>query len=204
MILKKVDARGLVCPQPVIETKNVLDSLQQGSVEVLVDNAAAAENVSRLAQKMGCNYEVEKCQEHYRIKINKEKENTMVYPELSSPVFACNSNLPQVLFITSQYFGKGNDELGSILMRSFFYTLTETEAHIKTVLLINSGVYLACAGSQVLDYLKQLHDQGVEVLACGTCLNYYQLEGELAVGKVTNMYTIVEYLTSQGRQVVTI
>ena len=90
--------------------------------------------------------------------------------------------------------GEGNDELGDILMKSYLYTLTELEDLPKAIIFLNSGVKLVVKDSPVLNSLKTLDDMGVELVACGTCLNYYHLENEIAVGIASNMYAIVEML----------
>jgi intracellular sulfur oxidation DsrE/DsrF family protein len=59
-------------------------------------------------------------------------------------------------------------------------------------------VRLAVDGSDSLVNLRRLADQGVEVLACGTCLEFYGLKDSLAVGRVTNMYEIAGLLLQGG------
>ena len=102
----------------------------------------------------------------------------------------------RVLSITGQFMGQGDDELGAILMRSFLHTLGEVSPLPDTVILYNSGVKLAVNGSPVLDDLRALEEKGIRILACGTCLGHFQLKDKLAVGEVTNMYTIAENLLS--------
>lgn len=88
--------------------------------------------------------------------------------------------------------GGGNEELGRLLMKGFVYALTQLDELPETVLIYNGGAKLSVEGSQSLEDLKTLEAQGVEVLTCGTCLNYYGLTDQLRVGSVTNMYEIVE------------
>jgi selenium metabolism protein YedF len=95
--------------------------------------------------------------------------------------------------------GRGDDELGEILMRAFFHTLTELDARPDVIILYNAGVRLAVEGSPVMDDLTALADSGIELLVCGTCLGYYDLKERLAVGTVSNMYTIAETLLTAGR-----
>jgi selenium metabolism protein YedF len=85
-------------------------------------------------------------------------------------------------------------------MKSFLYALTQVE-NIKQMIFMNSGVFLTTEGSDVLESLKTMEESGVEILSCGTCLDYYGLKDKLAVGEVTNMYTAVELLTSAAKAV---
>jgi selenium metabolism protein YedF len=90
--------------------------------------------------------------------------------------------------------------LGEVLMRSFFVALAEGPVP-DTIIFLNSGVRLSTEGSPVLENLAVLAAKGVEILSCGTCLNYYQLSEKLVSGKVSNMYTIVERLAAAGRTI---
>ena len=88
--------------------------------------------------------------------------------------------------------GNGDEVLGKILMKGFIYALTQLPKLPETVLLYNGGAHLSCEGSEALEDLKKLDREGVEILTCGTCLNHYGITEQLAVGRVTNMYEIVE------------
>ncbi len=100
-----------------------------------------------------------------------------------------------IVVISSETMGQGDDVLGKILMKGFLYALAGQDEIPETLLMYNGGVKLACEGSESLEDLKQLEAMGVEILACGTCLNHYGLTKQLAVGNVTNMYEIVERMT---------
>jgi selenium metabolism protein YedF len=107
-----------------------------------------------------------------------------------------------VLVVPSEFMGRGeHDELGHILMRGFFHTLGEVRPPPDTVIFLNSGVKLVVQGSPVLEDLRVLVEEGAEILACGTCLGYYDLKEEVAVGTVSNMYTIAETMLAAGRLV---
>lgn len=104
-----------------------------------------------------------------------------------------------VIFITSSELGRGSTELGAILMKNFMYALIENKELPRTILFINSGVQLACENSPVLEHLLNLRKQGVEILSCGTCLDYYQIKEKLRAGQVTNIYTILEKLNKAAK-----
>lgn len=192
---KEIDARGQACPKPVIMTKKELDSINEGTIVTIVDNEVAMNNVSKLAQSLGYEYKVDKkSDKEYTITIVKGESKE----EAKEDVLVCsniNSGNKVVLF-TSNTMGRGSEELGKILIKSFVYTLTESTPYPNTLLFYNSGVRLTCEGSEVLEDLKKLEKEGVEILSCGTCLDYYQIKDKLQVGQVTNMYTIYEKLRS--------
>jgi selenium metabolism protein YedF len=107
-----------------------------------------------------------------------------------------------VLVVPSELLGRGeHDELGQILMRGFFHTLGEVQPLPDTMIFFNSGVKLVAEGSPVVEDLRALAEEGVEILACGTCLGYYDLKEDVAVGRVSNMYTIAETMVAAGRLV---
>jgi selenium metabolism protein YedF len=106
-----------------------------------------------------------------------------------------------VIAITDDILGGGDVELGKTLMKSYIYALTEVEPKPKTIIFINNGVSLATEGSPVLESLKTLEEQGVEILSCGTCLNFYGLKEKLMAGTVSNMYTIVEKLNKANNSI---
>lgn len=188
----EVDARGLACPMPVINTKKVLDNIREGIVTTIVDNDAARENVLALARSTGCETDVQQKDDGIYIRITK----TDCCSPAGTPA-AGNT----VIFCSSAELGRGSAELGAVLMKSFMFTLTESKDLPRTMLFVNGGVHLTCEGSPVLDHLMNLEQQGVEMLSCGTCLDYFKLKEKLRVGQVTNMYTIYEKLNSADKLV---
>ncbi|MGI9861039.1 sulfurtransferase-like selenium metabolism protein YedF [Moorella naiadis] len=182
---KIVDARGQACPQPVILTKKAMEALEpEAEVVTIVDNEVARDNVLKLARSLECETEVREQGSDYYIHIRKE----------AMPTTRLTVGTGQVLLVSAATLGRGSEELGSILMRSFFYSLGETEVLPRRALFINSGVQLCCQSSPVLDSLLALEQKGMEILACGTCLDYFHLKDKLCVGSITNMYSIIEHL----------
>lgn len=178
----KVNAVGFVCPVPVIMTKKALNEIAEGEVEVLVDNETAKQNLEKLAKELG--YEFKSCEveENFQVIINKK--------ETSDKKETKEENI--VVVIDSDQMGKGDEELGKILVKGFIYSLTEMETLPKTVILYNKGVLLATVNENTIEDLKKLESMGVEVISCGTCANYYHVQDKLQVGSLTNMYTIVD------------
>ncbi len=187
--MKEIDARGLVCPQPVILTKKALEEMSEGEVVAIVDNITARENVSRLAANLNYEYEVSDEKGCHYIRIRKVSGAQKSVEEKESIV----------IVITSDKLGQGAEELGKVLMKSYTYALTETTPLPKTVMFLNSGVKLASEGSEVLENIKKLEGSGVEIVSCGTCLDFYQLKDKLKVGIISNMYSIIEKMNSAGK-----
>lgn len=184
----EVDARGQACPKPVIMTKRELDNIEEGIVVTIVDNEVAKNNVSKLAKSLGYEYTVEdKSENEYVITIVKGEGEVKV--EENAPKMQTGD---RIVVFSSKTMGKGSEELGEILVKSFIYTLTESTPYPSTLIFYNGGVYLTCEGSPVLEDLKKLEKEGVEIISCGTCLDYYNLKDKLQVGEVSNMYTIYD------------
>jgi len=182
----KVDARGFGCPTPVIMTKNAIEEAKDEEVLTIVDNEVAKENVKRLAEKLNYQTSVKENGNNYYITITKKVTEKADIKRAVAPTG------DWVLLITSDRMGEGAETLGRILIKGYFYALTETKPYPKSILFINSGVNLTTEGSEILEYLQLLESNGVEILSCGTCLDFYDLKSKLSVGKITNMYTIVE------------
>jgi selenium metabolism protein YedF len=183
----EVDARGQACPKPVIMTKKELDNIEEGVVVTIVDNEVAKNNVSKLAKSLGYEYKVEdKGENEYVITIVKGEGEVK---EENTPTVQRGN---KVVVFSSRTMGKGSEELGEILIKSFIYTLTESTPYPSTIIFYNGGVYLTCEGSPVLEDLKKLEKEGVEIISCGTCLDYYNLKDKLQVGEISNMYTIYD------------
>jgi selenium metabolism protein YedF len=190
----EVDARGQACPKPVIMTKRELDNIEEGVVVTIVDNEVAKNNVSKLAKSLGYEYKVEdKSENEYVITIVKGEGEVK---EENTPTVQRGN---KVVLFSSRTMGKGSEELGEILIKSFIYTLTESTPYPSTMIFYNGGVYLTCEGSPVLEDLKKLEKEGVEIISCGTCLDYYNLKDKLQVGEISNMYTIYDKMRNAAK-----
>jgi len=200
--IKIVDARGLSCPQPVVLAKQALEINKQ--VKVIVDNETALENVKRLGNKLGCDVKVEKKKDGtYEINMTLKAGATGIKEEF---VPSCSTTPaiagPFVIVFAEDKMGRGNDELGTVLIKAFLHTVAGQAQKPDVMIFYNTGVKLTIQGADVLEYLKQLENEGVQILVCGTCLNYFEIKDKLAVGVVSNMYDIVETMSSAGRLLV--
>ena len=196
-----VDARGDACPLPVVKAKKAIAELNgAGEVEVLVDNEIAVQNLTKMAQQKGYLYSAEKLAEReYRVlfTVGEPTPETTAAPEACTP----EARTDTVVVISSDKMGEGAEELGKTLLKAFVFSLTQQDKLPKTILFYNGGAHLTCEGSPMLEDLKALEAEGVEILTCGTCLNFYGLTEKLAVGGVTNMYVIAEKMLNAGNVV---
>ncbi|MBQ3104553.1 MAG: sulfurtransferase-like selenium metabolism protein YedF [Lachnospiraceae bacterium] len=193
----QIDARGLACPLPVVNTKNKIQEMQEGeSVEVLVDNEIAVQNLTKFAKVRKHAVEAEKVAEkHYRVTITLGEAGGALSGEEEEIVCEPAAGNNTVVVLSANVMGSGEEELGKALMKAFVFALTKQDTFPGTILLYNSGAYLSCEGSDSLEDLKFLEAQGTEIFTCGTCLNFYGMTEKLGVGNVTNMYDIVEALS---------
>lgn len=191
----EVDARGLGCPKPVINTKKELDKIEQGIVVTTVDNKIAKENILKLANSLNCETKILK-EEKDLITIEIKKGENVIIEEPKKEQLE-----DKCIFISSDKMGQGNDELGEVLIKGYIYTLTEAKPYPKHIILVNSGVKLSAQNPSTIENLKILESAGVEVLSCGTCLDYYNLKEDLKVGSVTNMYTIVDIMNNSSQTI---
>ena len=180
-----IDARNLSCPQPVVLTKKALD--ETGEVTTIVDNEAARDNVVRLGESHGCQVAVELKENFFYVSLKR----LMNVPVEKTP--QNQQNL--VVLIGSDIMGRGeNYQLGSLLMQSFLHTISGLTLQPETIIFLNNGVKLVIEDSPGLGELTKLEHMGIEILACGTCLSHLELMDKIAVGRVSNMYTIADTL----------
>jgi len=196
-VTEMVDARGLACPQPVIQTRKAMQHVDQ--IVTLVDSETSMTNVSRMASKAGWKVNVIPHGDEYRIELARGQDISQSEPLTVGKAEAVTG--PLILVVSSDGMGRGDAELGNILVRAFFHTLGEVEPLPQTIIFFNAGVKLACQGSPVLDDLRALENSGIEMLICGTCLGYFELKEDLGVGQVSNMYDIAETMLRGGKVV---
>lgn len=182
---------GKPCPLPVIEAKKQLSSLPSGaSFAVLVDNDVARQNLQKLAEG----------QHHgFRYETNPDGTILAIFTLQDRTDIDGNNSGGLIVAIGSETMGRGNDELGAILMKSFIFSLTEQEELPEAVLFFNSGVRLVCEDSATLDDLLSLAEKGVTINACGACLNFFDLTDKVCVGGITNMFAILETMAQAKR-----
>jgi len=195
----RVNAIGDACPIPVVKTLNAIKELKGPDViETLVDNEIAVQNLTRMADQKGYAVKSEKLGDKgfkITITVGEAALNQNVDTENVICELPRTGKKNTVVVISSKAMGHGGDELGTALMKGFLYALSQQEQLPTTILFYNGGASIPCEGSVSLEDLQNMAAQGVEILTCGTCLNFYGLTDKLAVGEVTNMYAIVEKMT---------
>ena len=194
--MTQVNAIGDACPLPVVKTKKALSEMTSGSLEILVDNEIAVQNIKRLADSSGCRFEVKPDGDAFKILLEKPAAAPQTDAGCCDMAAAAGKT---VVVLAADTMGSGDDELGQILMKGFIFALTQLDVLPDTILLYNAGAKLAVKGSRSLEDLVALEKAGVGIITCGTCLNHFGVADALGVGEVGNMYGIVEELRTAGR-----
>ena len=199
----KVDAIGDACPIPVIKVKNAMASAGGDEVEVLVDNETAAKNVTKYASGAGGVVTSSRVGEQtirLFIRTSSQGIDTMTMDETKEEE-SSDIEKGYIVAVSSDKMGTGDDGLGDILMKSFFFALTKQDKLPEKILFYNGGALLTTEGSKCLEDIKVLESEGVEIYTCGTCLDYFKKTDLLKAGEVTNMYSIVEMLKNAVKTV---
>lgn len=193
----RIDVRGLVCPEPVVRTRQMLEQAALGvTVVVVTDSPESRDNIIRFVERAG-----------HRATTRADETGTYLVevvkagprPAAESAATPASADRGPVVLITSDRLGRGNDELGRLLMTLFLRTATELPAGPQALALVNGGVRLALAGSEVLPVLQELARSDVCVLVCGTCLDFFGEKQNVRVGTVSNMYELAELLLGSAR-----
>jgi selenium metabolism protein YedF len=188
MAVKEIDARGLACPAPVLQTKAALQEESPGSVRVVVDNAASQQNVQRFLESQGFQTTLENAGADYLVIGSWESTpsaQTQPVPE------ALGDSKRILVMCATDRLGFGDQTLGLKLMVNFLRTLKEMGDDLWRLVFVNNGVKLATEGSEVLGDLKSYESAGLKILVCGTCLDHFNLLEKKQVGETTNMLDIV-------------
>jgi len=192
-MINELDCRGLGCPAPVLQLRNLLEKETPAAIAVLVDNEAAWQNVSRFLEHHNFQLTTERQGDEFRVVGTRKNGSSAPERTSSAPVvkdLVCGVKKIMVL-VTSVHMGHGDDGLGDMLMFNFIKTLKEMSPDLWRVVFVNSGVTFTAEGSEVVPILKELAGEGVQILACGACLAYFHLLDKQQVGDVSNMLEIV-------------
>jgi selenium metabolism protein YedF len=186
--MKEIDARGLACPAPVLQTKAAVEEGNPGTLKVIVDNEASKQNVCRFLQS-----------QHFDIDVQKDGKDFYVIGHREAGISSKDSTRERVtsdtrkimVMLATDRMGYGDDALGLKLMISYIKTLKEMGPELWRLVFVNNGVKLTIEGSEVLPVLKEYEQQGLHILVCGTCLTHFDLLDQKQVGETTNMLDIV-------------
>jgi len=187
----QIDARGFGCPKPVMMAEKALSQIDEGTIEVLVDNEASVKNLTRFAAKQGMYVETGKEDTYWTVKIVKGYPCEIESASGGQPLKYERREKDIFMIIGTDTLGK-EEELGKILMKGFIETMKVTKELPHTIFFLNAGVKLTTVNEETVSILKEIEDFGVEIFSCGTCLKYYNLEDELKVGYRGTTNHIVE------------
>lgn len=198
----EIDARDFKCPKPVVLTLEALPKLKDGeSLDILVNDNVALSNLMRLAASKKLDFYANQQGADTAIKLVPRADSEIGSAAAEKEAQAlcdvpASAPVPTVVAVDTDTMGRGNEELGHILMKGFIYALAHQEKVPDTMLFYNGGAHLTCEGSESLDDIKELASRGTKILTCGTCLDFYGIKDKLAVGEVTNLYAIAEIVSS--------
>ena len=180
---KKLNCMGMACPLPVVEAKKAIDEMEDGLLEIEVDNETCVQNLRRLAAKYDFTVASESISDkEFLVKMEVKKDHALKGKQEDS----CT-----VVF-SSDKMGEGDEELGKNLMKSFVFALSNVDPLPTAMVCYNRGAFLTSEDSPVLADLKNLEKAGVKIMTCGLCADYYKIKEKLGVGVISNMYEIVE------------
>jgi selenium metabolism protein YedF len=189
--MELLDCKGMTCPQPVVETRNFLaDHPQCGEIKVRVDNLAAAQNVERFLGTQGFQVTVRGVDSDFNV-LGRRPESGAGE---TAPEDSRERAEKILIMVTQAGLGRGDDQLGTLLMLNFLRTLKEMGNSLWRLVFVNAGVKLIIEGVETLPVLQELEKQGVSILVCGTCLNHFGLLEKKQIGETTNMLDIVTSL----------
>lgn len=197
---KIIDCKGMACPLPVVNAKKAAEAMSLGDVlTVLVDNEIAVQNLSRFAEHKGFGVSAQKKGEKEYAVIMSISGEAVESKEEEVACVMDSRRKGMLVVLSGNVMGTGDAKLGTSLMKAFVFALTKQDQLPDTILCYNTGAYLTCEGADTLEDLKLLESEGVTILTCGTCLDFYSLKEKLAVGGVTNMYDIVERMENAAQ-----
>ena len=193
----EIDAQGLACPQPVVLTKKALEENESGQIVIYVDNENAKENVSRMAQTQGYPVNV-KNNDNGSFEVSILKEHGTAEPAPAAKSAAADTGGEVVYLFDADFIGTNRD-LGKVLVNGFLNAALSLENKKASVILISNGVKLAAKKSYALDVLTRISDEGIRILVCGTCLDFFKIRNKLQVGTVSNALEIMECMTGAAK-----
>jgi selenium metabolism protein YedF len=200
--------RGLTCPEPVIRTKKLFDNPNIALVQALVDDDVCVNNLQRLARSLKANIKVEDRTGHFAVTLSRsdnKAETSMAptdhaHPQVVGSAVATHPNeVGTVVLLAKDHLGEGDPEFSRTLINLFLQTLFDSGHRPRALLLMNTGVKLLAKNSQALKVLNDFKNAGVEVWACGLCVDFYGVKEDVAKEQITNMFAIIEYMMAADK-----
>lgn len=198
--MKIIDCRGLNCPEPVLQTRQAMEAGAPEGLAVIIDNEGSKDNVERFARSQGCTTAVTVLPDgQFRVEISGVGTGT-TSAEVDPAAFTCTpAAVGPVCIIPADSMGRGSEELGWALLQNYVKTLGELSPLPSKIFFYNGGVKIVATDNKAVEAVIEMEKRGVEIWACGTCLEYFHLEKELKVGRITNMFDIVNTMATAGR-----
>ena len=200
--MKIVDTKGQLCPAPLIAAKKALKETPRGESFVLItDNKTSFDNLTRFLKDNKAETQFEESNGTWTITIT-NTIGEVIKPnaeEYCAPEVTHFEKGDFVVVISSDKMGEGDETLGYLLMTTFINSLKDLDKMPKKILFYNNGVKMITKSSPVIQPLKDLEKMGVELMACGTCVNHYGLSDEIGAGIIGNMYSIAEAMALSGK-----
>jgi len=194
-----IDTKGQLCPAPLILAKKGIQEAASGEeIEILTDNDSSFQNLKSYLAELKLQPQLRKEGEVHILTVTRPETLTNAR---SAESFCSRSSSDYVVAIKSDAMGIGDDDLGHILMRAFVNSLKEADKLPTAILLYNSGVKIALKDTDTALSLQELEDKGIAIITCGTCVEYFEIKESMAVGMISNMYTITRYLSEAGHVV---
>jgi selenium metabolism protein YedF len=199
--MRIVDTKGQLCPAPLIAAKKALKETSAGeSFIVLTDNQTSFDNLSRFLKDNKADFQVSESEGVRTLTITK---TTLDVVQTEAEDY-CTSSISHfekgnfVVVFSSDKMGEGDDKLGHLLMTNFIIALKDLDKLPQKMVFYNNGVKLVANSSSVIEHLRDLEKMGVELMICATCVNHYSLESVVGAGTISNMYSIIEVMSSSG------
>lgn len=199
--MNKIDAMGKQCPIPLVMLKKSISENGKGQYEISVDNKIAVENIEKLCKQSKYDFKYLKNADAFICSIGVDEIAKESAHESEIQTELVHDKLNDVYIFDSNVLGDGDDKLGAILIKGFIFTLSQEDHVPKTIICYNSGVKLVCGDSESVQDFKELANKGVDIIACGTCLDYYNLKDCIKVGRIGNMYDIVSTINAATKVV---
>jgi selenium metabolism protein YedF len=204
---KTVDLRGLVCPEPVLRTKKLLDDAAVMKVEALVETEINVGNLKRLAGSLKMRFQSQPESDFFRVVLERSDDaptepttSQRAHEHVSAQAMQkIDNTVGTVVLITKETFGTGDPEFSANLLNLFLQTLLQAGHTPRAILMANTGVKLLDPDAPTLKVLNDFKDAGADVLACGLCVDYYGLKGKIPTEQITNMFAICEYLMAADK-----
>jgi len=200
MNFKTVNAIGRTCPVPLIMTKKALSELSENEMlEILSDNEVSVKNITHFLNEHKITVKTEKTEDGYRLLVSK----TGNIPEDTNVEDYCSidekKSSDYLVFAGPDHLDFEHEDLSLMMLVKAFQTLPEIPVKPDKVIFMKYGVFLSLEDSPVLESLKLLEAAGTEILTCGNCLEYFGKTEQHSIGRITNLYEILDCLSKTGK-----